>query len=155
VASQAVVGVYGLKALRKDISQQLDDPRSELYNALKRAGYGAVKPIVPAVRSALPHGDRTTGTLANDVRASGTRTGGSVWMGRKAVPYAGWVEFGGSRRKPHYSSRQYVKDGRYLFPTARSLAAKAGDAYTAALNQVFGSGRVWTNTTSEGDQVHD
>jgi hypothetical protein len=76
-------------------------------------------------------------------------------MGSKAVPWAGWVEFGGTRRRPRVSERPFVKSGRYLFPASRALSSRAASSYSDALNQVFAASGVWTNTTDNGASVHD
>jgi hypothetical protein len=149
-ASGSVVGVVGMAALRRDINRLVDDQKSPLYAAIKQAGKSAVEPVAGAVRGTVPH---DSGTLSGSVRTSGTRTGGSVRMGRASVPYAGWIDFGGGR--PDGSSREFVADGRYLFPAARGLASVAADRYAAALDQVFASDGVWTNVTSDGSAVHD
>jgi hypothetical protein len=145
-----VVSVVGMRALRRDINRLTEDQRSPLYTAIRAAGKHAVEPVAERVRAGLPH---VTGTLAGDVRTSGTRTGGAVRMGRATVPYAGWIEFGGSR--PDGSTRAWVPDGRYLFPAARGLANVAADRYSEALNQVFASDASWTNTSSDGSRIHD
>lgn len=154
-----VVGVVGAKALRKDINRLVGDVRSPLFNAMKRAGYAAVQPIVGIVRSALPVSDRPAssthkpGALSMDVRASGTQTGGSIRMGRKTIPYAGWVEFGGSR--PDGSERPFMAGGRYLFPAAVGDASRAATAYSDELTKLFGSSGIWTNTNASPDGVID
>ena len=158
---QAIAKIDGLLALRKDIDRMTKDAKGPLFSALKAAGYSAVQPIVPAARDALPVSDRNPsashrpGLLAKTLRPSAYRSGAAVRMGSKQVPWAGWVEFGGTRRKPFQSEREYVKDGRYLFPAARGLATSAASKYTQALTAVFGSGRVWTNTTDNASAVHD
>jgi len=155
------VQIKGLTALRKDVDAMTKDDKGPLFNAMKRAGYQAVQPIVPAARTRIPTSSRRPGrthqpgALANSIRASAYRSGAAVRMGGKPVPFAGWMEFGGLRRRPFPSSREFVKGGRYLFPAARGLADKAADEYTRAINEVFGSGRVWTNTTSSPGAVHD
>ena len=155
MADDPVVGIVGIKALSKDINQLTDDVRSPLFKAIQAAGRTAAEPVAAATRSALPHSDRRTpdaGQLAGSVRTSGTRTGAAVRMGSKQVPWAGWVEFGGQRYRPFHSQRDYVKDGRYLFPAARGLAERSASLYSDALERVFVSSGVWTNP---GDQVHD
>ena len=52
-----------------------------------------------------------TGTLASSVDVSDEKDGVGVSIG-DGVPYAGWIEFGGSR------GRALIPEGRYLFPTA-------------------------------------
>jgi hypothetical protein len=150
--AQPVVGIVGAKALRKDLSRLADDVTSPLYKAMKQAGRDAAEPVAAAVRAALPH---VTGTLAGDVRTSGTKTGAAVRMGRASVPYAGWVEFGGTRKKPHYSERPFIKTGRYMFPAARPLAEQAARSYSDALAVLFERSDIWTNTTSDGSAVRD
>lgn len=157
--AEPIVGVVGAKALRKDLNKLITEVNGPLFNAMKRAGYAAVQPIVGIVRSALPRSDRKQsrthhpGALSMDVRASGTQTGGSVRMGRKTIPYAGWVEFGGNR--PDGSSREFVQDGRYLFPSAKGDAGRAAKAYSDALTALFGNSGIWTNTTADGSAVND
>ena len=157
----ALVKVNGLTALRKDIDRLTKDEKGPLFNAMKRAGYAAVQPIVPAARTRIPHSARRPGrthrpdALADSIRASAYRSGAAVRMGGKQAPQAGWMEFGGVRHQPHDSSRPFIKTGRYLFPAARDLSAKAAAEYTRAINEVFGSGRVWTNTTDNPAAVHD
>ena len=156
MAADPVVGIVGIKALSKDINKLTDDVRSPLFKAIQAAGKTAAEPVAAATRSALPTSDRpkvaTAGQLAASVRTSGTRTGAAVRMGSKRVPWAGWVEFGGTRHKPFQSSREFVKDGRYMFPAARGLAERSASLYNDALTRVFASSGVWTNP---GEQVHD
>lgn len=58
---------------------------------------------------------RRTGRLASSIRPASTqRTGQVAYSSPTRVPYAGWIEFGGSRGRP------YVSRGRYLFPAAEA-----------------------------------
>jgi hypothetical protein len=60
-----------------------------------------------------------TGTLASAVEvvdAGGAQHGAGVGIADD-IPYAGWIEFGGSR------GRALIPEGRYLYPTA----VEAGD----------------------------
>ena len=153
--AEPVVTVVGAKALRRDINRLADDTKSPLYKAMAQAGYDAVQPIVATTRATLPKGPRTSGRLASTVRASRIRTGGAVRMGRVSVPYAGWVEFGGTRKHPRESHRPFVRTGRYLFPAARDLAPRAAADYSIALTRLFASSGIWTNTTTNPGAVHD
>lgn len=155
-AADPVVAIVGIKALSRDINKLTDDVRSPLFKAIQAAGRAAADPVAAATRSALPTSTRSNvpaaGQLAASVRTSGTRTGAAVRMGSARVPWAGWVEFGGTRHRPFESSRPFVKDGRYLFPAARSLAERSEQLYSSALSKVFATAGVWTNP---GEQVHD
>jgi hypothetical protein len=147
-----VISIVGMRALRRDIKRQTDEQSSALYTAIKRAGRQAAEPVAALTRANLPH---VTGRLAGDVRVTASRTGAAVRMGRKSVPYAGWVEFGGTRKRPHLSEREYVRTGRYLFPAARGLAERSAQLYAEGLERVLGAGATWTNTTVNPAQVHD
>jgi hypothetical protein len=156
--AKPLVTIVGAKALRHDVNRLVDDISGPLYKAMAQAGYDAVQPIVARTRADLPVSARAEtvthrpGRLAASVRASRIRTGGVVRMGSARVPWAGWVEFGGTRHRPHESYRPIVKTGRYLWPAARDLAPRAAADYAAALTKIFASPDVWTNT---GSQPHD
>ena len=144
------VAVVGMAALRRDINRMADDQKSALYTAIKAAGKTAAEPVAARARGDLPH---DSGTLTGTVRTSGTKTGAAVRVGRSTVPYAGWVEFGGTR--PDGSSREYVAAGRYLFPAAAGLATTAAELYSAAIDRALQDAANWTNTTDTGGDVHD
>lgn len=80
---------------------------------------------------------------------SATRTGAAVRMGRKAVPYAGPVEFGGWPE-----GREYIPGGRYLFPAAHALANSAASLYAAGVQRAI-DGFNWTNETNNPEAIHD
>jgi hypothetical protein len=147
VATAPTVGVVGLKAFTRDWAKLTSDT-GPLYKALAAAGRKAADPVAAATRATLP---QDTGRLAGDVRASGTRSGAAVRMGRSSIRYAGWVEFGGTRKVPHRSTRDYNPRGRYLFPAAVSLASMSADLYSAATGQLLAHFQ-WTN---QGANPHD
>lgn len=146
----ATVTVVGMKALRRDLNRMSTEISGPVYAALKQAGKQTAEPVAARARGAIVS---DTGSLEGSIRTSGTKTGGAVRMGSRSVPYAGWVEFGGSR--PDGSSRQYMKDGRYLFPAGRSLADESARNYSAALERIFASDSLWTNTGTSTGAVHD
>ena len=153
MAPPAVVQVVGMQAIRKDIARATTDVSGPLFKAISAAGKAAVEPVAARARSAIPTNPRSTGRLHGSIRTSGTRTGGSVRMGSKLVPWAGWVDFGGTR--PDGSSREFVKGGRYLFPAAQSLANVAAASYTEAIQEVLDRGVIWTNTGTDPGSIHD
>ena len=90
--------------------------------------------------------------LSNPLDVVVIQTG--VRMGRANLRYAGWVEFGGTRRVPHPSVRPYTPRGRYLFPAAVQLSATSARYYSQATAAAFERFR-WTNSTSNPEGVHD
>jgi hypothetical protein len=56
-----------------------------------------------------------TGALAGSVVAGSTHEG-TAYMGMgEGLPYAGWIEYGGTRGRP------YVDAGRYVYPAAHAV----------------------------------
>ena len=139
--------IVGLKALAKDLARMSDPRAGIMLKAMARAGKESMDPIANAVRSAYPS---ITGGLRGSVRTTGSRSGAAVRAGSKAkVPYAGPVDFGG-----YPGERPFIKDGRYLYPTAKSLLEAAVHRYEQAIEQVC-SDTQWTNMTSNAGSVHD
>lgn len=144
------VEVIGLKALARDIKKMSGS--DDLLAQMREAARQATEPVATAIREALPRSDTDhAGRLAGNVRTTATRTGSAIRMGSAAIKYAGPVEFGG-----YPGDREFVADGRYMFPTARSanLSAIAAAKYSTALERTI-DGYAWTNTTTEGDKVHE
>lgn len=81
--------------------------------------------VAQSVAGRVPY---LTGQLADSVETVDDDDGVSVAMGDD-VPYAGWIEFGGSRGRP------YVSEGRYLYPTA----LEAQDEFAQAAADVAAS----------------
>lgn len=83
--------------------------------------------VASMVRSRQPH---RSGALAASVDAAPGEKGASLSLGG-SLPYAGWIEFGGTRGRP------YVATGRTLFPTAEAAAPMFGRAgETVARNEI-------------------
>jgi hypothetical protein len=150
MAATPTVGVVGMRALSRDIQKMTAD-RGPLNTAMKAAGREAAEPVAAVTRSTLP---QVSGRLAGDVRIGATRTGASVRMGRASIRYAGWVEFGGTRRNPHVSTRNYDPRGRYLFPAAVQTASLSARLYSQAVTNTFANYR-WTNETNNPGAIHD
>jgi len=149
------VGVIGLRALNRDIKKLCDD-HGDINRAFARAGRIAAEPVAALARSTFPQSDTDhAGRLVGDIRVTASRSGAAVRVGRSSVRYAGWVEFGGRRKRPHESSRPFVSTGRYLFPAGRQLASTSAQLYSDALTRAL-EGFGWTNASNASPEaVHD
>jgi hypothetical protein len=145
VAQAPTVAVIGLNALNRDIKRATDNA-GPIYAVMSQAGRSAADPVAAQARGSYPS---VTGRLASDVRVTATRSGAAVRVGRSSVPYAGPVDFGGWPE-----GRQFMTNGRYLFPAASSLASEAAQLYDEALQRGFNDFN-WTNTTNEAGSVRD
>jgi hypothetical protein len=130
-ARQFLPQLEGLKELRRDLIRLGDD---DMPKAFVAAGVKVAEPLAGRVRSRLP---RDSGDLAGSVRVAKIRTGAALRVGSKKVPWAGWVEFGGTRRRPHVSSRDFYPQGRYIFPEARAAGPQAVEAYAAEVGKII------------------
>lgn len=108
MADGSTVELVGAPAAMRDLRGWAD----QLAGEVDRHAPSFAGDLAQAVRDEVPV---LTGTLAASVEAvdlgDGER-GAGVQLG-DGVPYAGWIEFGGSH------GRDYVPEGRYLYPTAR------------------------------------
>lgn len=158
--ARPLVEVVGLKAFTADLARSADDRKSALLKEMKQAGRTAMNPIADAARGAVPHDSGRVGspghmTLEDNIRVSSTRTGAAVRAGQKGkVEHAGWIEFGGTRRRPHDSARVYISGGRFLFPAARRLTQTAKGLYEDAIARAYDHYQ-WTNPTADPGAVHD
>lgn len=74
---------------------------------LKEVNRQAAQIALPAVRNLAPRGE--TGKLAGSLRVSATKRAGVIRAGRKAVPYAGPVNYGWPKRR--IKPRLFVNNG--------------------------------------------
>ena len=102
----------------KRLVRQIDD--AARYRFLSVADDAAA-----SVRTRVP---RRSGRLASSISIQPTDRSALLRMGQ-GVPYAGWIEFGGSRGRP------FVKRGRYVYPTAVDTQPQAVQAATYAAEQ--------------------
>jgi hypothetical protein len=157
----AIVGIEGLRAMRRDIARMTDEYKGSFTVALKAAGRAVCDPIANKARETLPMSDRRddkwhhSGRLVASVRVNANKMGASVAMGRAGtVTYAGWIEFGGKRHSPRFSERPIERQGRFLYPAAYELAPSAAARYNNALREAINAA-VWTNETDNPQDVKD
>ncbi len=74
---------------------------------LKDVNREAAEIALPAVRNLTPRGQ--TGRLASSLRVGATKRAGIIRAGRKAVPYAGPINYGWPARR--IRPRLFVNDG--------------------------------------------
>lgn len=108
-----VRGIRELQRGSRRLFENIDDGADREFMA-------TADQVASMVRSRQPH---LTGRLAASVEAGHGEQGANLSLGG-SLPYAGWIEFGGTRGRP------YVPMGRTLFPTAQAaepMFARAGE----------------------------
>jgi phage gpG-like protein len=92
-----------------------------------------------AARGRVP---RVSGRLASSLHTGVSRD--AAWLGfGDGVPYAGWIEFGGSRtgNRGATADRAYVPEGRFLYPAARDTEAMVASSAERAARDEIGAMR--------------
>lgn len=108
MADEAGVEVVGWDQVARAIGKVPD----ACERAAQAAAEDAAATLAATTRARVP---KRSGRLASSVAATPAPTGAQVLFGA-GVPYAGWIEYGGTRGRP------YVPQGRY-FGAGREDAA--------------------------------
>lgn len=98
----------GLRAIDKEAPKRLRLAFNDAANLL----VDRARPTVPSV----------TGAARASMKARSTRTSARVAVGGKRAAYFPWLDFGGEGRvagRP--AARQFLKEGRYIYPTLRRI----------------------------------
>ena len=133
------IKVVGLRELRRACSVMDEEMPLYLRDELMRLAEIVVqrtKPKVPEI----------SGAARGSIRAIIGGGGAAVRAGSAAVPYYGWLDFGGRiRHMPHarihhvmnhYLWRDYYPQGRYLYPTANEAAVEIGPMVERMLDRL-------------------
>lgn len=117
----------GLKAVDAAAPKEL---RLRL-NAAANILVDAAKPKIPSV----------TGAARKSLKAMSTRTSARVSAGGDRARYYPWVDFGGEGRIPgRPSKREFLKEGRYIYPTLRlkrpEIEAELREGISAVISNV-------------------
>lgn len=105
----AAIRVEGLRELQAAL-KRID---GESQKALRTALNAAVEDIAQTTRRRMPS---RTGKARASVRATSSQREARVSAGKKAVPYYGWLDYGGRVGKSKSVVRPFRKTGRYLYP---------------------------------------
>lgn len=125
----AKISVEGLAEFNRGL-RKLD---SEAPKALRIALNGVADLLVGKIRPQIP---RRTGAAAASLKARSTRTSARIAVGGRKAAYYPWLDFGGEGRvKGHPAHREFIKEGRYVYPTLRverpTIEDKLGQALVA------------------------
>lgn len=103
---------------------------SELSRGLKTVDVDAPKELRIALNSAadilVDHAQRLiptdTGAARRSLVARSSRTAARVAVGGRRAPYYPWLDFGGQGRiRGRPAPREFIREGRYIYPTLRKI----------------------------------
>lgn len=129
---EAKIEISGLAALNRGLRRIDSSAPKELRLALN----SAADLLVQHTRPKIPE---VTGAARRSLVARSTRTSARVAVGGKRAPYFPWLDFGGQGRvKGRPAPRQFLAEGRYVYPTLREIRPKIEqqlqDAITAVIS---------------------
>ena len=122
-AGLTVVGFDELVAGSRRLFAKIGDEANSRFGRVAQRKADEAKARIP----------RRSGRMAASVQARLDPERASAGISKADVPYAGFVEFGGTRNRPYYPR------GRYLFPILLAAAPELEDqARAAATDEIRG-----------------
>lgn len=109
-SGKQAVRVEGLDELRKTLRVLGGDLGKGLRAALNTASnflIDTARPLIP----------RRTGKAAASLKARSSQNTVRIVVGGKKAPYYPWLDYGGNVGRGDTAHRQFISDGRYLYPT--------------------------------------
>ena len=113
--------ISGIKELRRALKRMDPEANKALTVELRKAADPLLQDAKRRVRRDIKNPSRSSGKAAGSLRITAGGAKVKIAAGKKAVPYYGWLDFGGSLRptgrRKNYQYRPIVgKYGRYLYP---------------------------------------
>lgn len=79
-----------------------------------------------------------SGRAKRSLKARSTRTSARVSVGGRNARYFPWLDFGGQGRiKGRPTRREFIKEGRYVYPTLRQIRPKIEQALQDGISEVI------------------
>lgn len=114
MSSPIKVHVEGLREFTKAVDAAEKGLRKHVRLALNES----VDLVIDETEPGVPTQD---GTAVGSIRAVSTQSKARVRAGGARAPHYPWLDFGGRVGKFRQVHRDYTREGRYLYPTYRSL----------------------------------
>lgn len=125
------IAVGGLAQLSRGLKAvDADAPK-----ALRLALNGAAQLLIDVAKPTVPE---VSGAARRSMVARSTRTAARVAVGGKKAPHFPWLDFGGQGRiagRP--APRDFIAEGRYIYPTLRRIRPRIEASLQDAIRQVI------------------
>ncbi len=109
-SGREAIKVDGLDQFRRAL-KKLD---GNLGKMLRVSLNSASNLIIDKARPLIP---RLTGRAAKSLKARSSQNTVRIAVGGKAAPYYPWLDYGGNVGKGDSAHREFIAEGRYLYPT--------------------------------------
>ena len=117
MASKPGIHIHGLMEFQQAIGTLIRQAETVL---LRTSGELAATKTIEAAKSIIPV---ITGAAANSLVILVEKSSAIIQGGGPGVPYYGWLEFGGESGIGGSNVREYVPEGRYVYPAFESQKA--------------------------------
>jgi len=107
--SEVTIRIDGLAQFVRNL-RKID---RQLPALVRLAGNEAAELVIGTARPNVP---RRSGRAAASLRPQSTRTETRVIAGGRRAPHYPWLDFGGGVGRRKRTRRQFLKEGRYLYP---------------------------------------
>lgn len=104
-----VIAVSGLRELSRSLKKVDDSAAKQLRVVFN----DAAELVIATARPGIP---RRTGKAAGSLKTRSTRTAVRVTFGGPRAPYYPWLDFGGRTGRRKSVVRDFIKEGRYVYP---------------------------------------
>lgn len=126
----AKVAVEGLAEFSRGL-RKLD---AEAPKQLRLTFNAAADLLISKTRPKIP---ARSGRARNSLKARSTRTSARVAVGGTKARHYPWLDFGGQGRiKGRPAPREFIREGRYLYPTLRQIKPQIAELLDDGLRQV-------------------
>lgn len=133
--NQQAVHVEGLRELRKALGQVDPQLQKNLRGRLKKIG----DKVATRARSKMPRSGKPHPHAADSVKAGVSGNNAYVQTGKASVPYAAWLDFGGtlkpSGKRHNTQVRPRIPGGRYLYPAINEMRPQTEREAVEAFNE--------------------
>lgn len=117
------------------ISRALRKIDAEAPKQLRIAFNEAANLLVARARPKIPS---RTGRARASLKARSTRTSARVVIGGNKAPHTPWLDFGGEGKRPgRPAHRQFIPEGRYVYPTLADIRPEIAELLEAGLSAVI------------------
>lgn len=103
------IAVSGLR----ELSRSLSKVDAESAKQLRIVFNEAAELVITTARPRIP---RRSGKAAGSLKTKSTRTAVRVAFGGPKAPYYPWLDFGGRTGRRKSVVREFITDGRYVYP---------------------------------------
>ena len=112
MADERIIQVRGIQDLQKALRSINKDLPKQLAAGLAEAS----EIVLNAARPLVPH---VSGDAQASMKVRKQQRGATIAVGGTKAPYYPWLDFGGAVGRGKSVKREFIKQGRYIYPTLK------------------------------------